>query len=276
MGIRGLVGYGISALLGAAFVVLPATAGSETTPPAVVAQNVGLYTHYWTPPSVSVEPGGTVEFSNPTEVPHGVHWVGTPAGDPECTSGVPVGTTETASGTKWTGTCKFATAGTYTYYCTVHGASMSGKITVGTPSSTPTPTPPTSPTTGPTGTTSAPITGAGDGTGTSPAAAAISALKLGGVGHGGALHGSLQVSQTAAGGTLTIVLQARLGGHRVQVGRLRRSQVSAGSQSWTITLSARARHALHAKGRLALTAKVLLTPPTGADVSLTRTLTLHG
>jgi plastocyanin len=272
MSIRGVVGYGISALLGAAFVVLPAQAGSETTPPAVVAQNVGLYTHYWTPPSVSVEPGGTVEFSNSTEVPHGVHWVGTPAGDPECTSGVPVGTTETASGTKWTGTCKFAAAGTYTYYCTVHGAAMSGQITVGTPSSTPTPTMPTSPTPGPTGTTSAPAPGGG----TPPGAAAISALKLGGAGHGGAFHGSLQLSQAAAGGTLTIVLQARLGGHRVQVGRLRRSQVSAGSQSWTITLSARARHALHAKGRLALTAKVLLTPPTGAVVSLTRTLTLHG
>jgi plastocyanin len=274
MGIRGVVGYGITALLGAAFIVLPAEAGSETTPPAVVAQNVGLYTHYWTPPSVSVEPGGTVEFSNPTEVPHGVHWVGTPAGDPECTSGVPVGTTETASGTKWTGTCKFAAAGTYTYYCTVHGASMSGKITVGTPS--PTPTTPTNPTTGPTGTTSAPTTGGGGGTGTSPGATAISALKLGGAGHGGALHGSLQVSQAAAGGTLTIVLQARLGGHRVQVGRLRRSRVSAGPQSWTIALSAHARHALHARGRLALTAKVLLTPPTGAAVSLTRTLTLHG
>jgi plastocyanin len=274
MSIGGVVGCGISALLGAAFAVLPAEAGSETTPPAVVAQNVGLYTHYWTPPSVSVEPGGTVELSNPTEVPHGVHWVGTPAGEPECTSGVPVGATETASGTKWTGTCKFAAAGTYTYYCTVHGASMSGKITVGTPSPTPTtPTTPTSPTTGPTGTTSPPTTGGG---GTSPGAAAISALKLGGAGHGGALHGSLQISQAAVGGTLTIVLQARLGGRRAQVGRLRRSRVSAGPQSWTIPLSARARHALHAKGRLALTAKVLLTPPTGAAVSLTRTLTLHG
>jgi len=271
--IRRTLGLASIAVLGAAVVVLPAVAGSETTPPSVIAQNVGLYTHYWTPPSVSVEPGGTVEFSNSTEVPHGIHWVGTPAGNPECTSGVPVGTTETASGTKWTGTCKFAAAGTYTYYCTVHGAAMSGKITVGTPSIAP--TTPTSTTTVPTGTTGEPGSGAG-GTGTSPATTAISALQLGAARHGGAVHGSLRVSQTAAGGTLTIVLQARLGGHRVEVGKLRRSQISAGSQSWTIALSGRARHALHAKGRLAVTAKVSLTPPAGTAVSLTRTLTLHG
>ena len=90
------------------------------------------------------------------------------------------------------------------------------------------------------------------------------------------MRGSLRLAQSAAGGTLTIVLQARLGGHRVQVGRLRRSEISAGAQSWTIALSARARHALHAKGRLALTREGHAHAARGTAVSLTRTLMLHG
>jgi plastocyanin len=263
------------ALLGAAVVVLPTVALSETTPPGVVAENVSLYSHYWQPPSVTIEPGGTVEFSNPTAVAHGIRWFKTPAGAPACTAGVPVGTTETASGTKWQGTCTFAAAGTYTYYCTVHGSAMSGTITVGAPSSTPTGTGtgPTA-TSGPTGTPTVP--GAGVPGGTTPVAgSALSTLRLGSAQHGTAVHGSLTIASTAAGGTLTVVLQAKLGGHRVQVGRLTRAYIAAGRQSWTIALSAKARRALRARGHLALLAKVSLTASGGSPVTLTRTLALH-
>ena len=270
MKIRRALGLAGVAVLGAAVVVLPAAALSETTP-GVVAENVGLYTHYWQPPAVKIEPGGTVEFSNPTEVAHGIRWFKTPAGAPVCTAGVPVGTTETAAGKNWNGTCTFTTAGTYTYYCTVHGAAMSGTITVGTPP------PPTGTGTGTTTTTTTSPGGTGSpgsGGSTTPPAA-LTALRIGAVRHGTTVHGSLQVDSSAAGGTLVVVLSAKLGGHRVQVGRLTRAYISAGAQSWSIKLSARARRALHAKGHLVLTAKVSLTPPGGTAVSLTRSLPLH-
>jgi plastocyanin len=262
------------AVLGAAVVVLPTVALSETTPPSVVAENVGE-SHYWRPPSVTIEPGGQIAFSNPTAVPHGIHWISTPAGAPACTAGVPVGTTEKDSGTKWAGTCTFTAAGTYSYYCTVHGAAMSGTITVGAPTTTTTaPTGSTG-----TGTTSSPTgstpTDGGPGGTTTPASAVLSALKLSSTHHGASVHGSLQVASAAAGGTLSVVLQAKLGGRRVQVGRFTRAYLAAGAQSWSIALSARARRALHAKRHLAVLAKVSLTPPGGTAVTLTRTVALH-
>jgi plastocyanin len=266
------------AVLGAAVVVLPTVALSETTPPGVVAENsLTAPYHSWQPPSVTIDPGGTVEFSNPTGVPHGIRWSKTPAGAPACTAGVPVGTTEAASATKWQGTCTFATAGTYSYYCTVHGAAMSGTVTVGTPPPTGTTGTGTGTTPGqstPTGTTTGPVTSAPGGT--MPAGSvALSTLRLGSVRHGTAMRGSLVVPASAAGGTLTVVLQARLGGHRVQVGRLNRTYIAAGKQGWSIALSAKARRALRAKGHLSVLVKVSLTAPGGAPVSLTRSVALH-
>jgi plastocyanin len=268
------------AVLGAAVVVLPAAASSETAPPApaVAAEDVGEYTHRWQPPEVAAAPGGTVEFSNATGVPHGIHWVSGP-GTPECGAGVPVGTTPAASSPKWSGSCTFAAAGTYRYYCTVHGAAMAGTVTVGTPGT---------PTTTPTGTGTGTTTGTSVPTGTAPgpgpgapgatapaASSALSALRLGSAQHGKVVHGSVTIASSAAGGTLTLVLQARLGGHRVQVGRLTRTYIAAGRQSFSIALSARARRALQAKSHLALLAKVSLTPPGGSTVTQSRTLALH-
>jgi plastocyanin len=117
---------------------LPAVASSAG--PSIVATNTpgsGLYSeehHAWTPPQVSVGTGGTVTLSNSSEVPHGIEWRS--ALKPTCEEGagkVPVGTTPAASGTKWTGTCTFSQAGTYTFYCTVHGPEMTGTITVRNP-----------------------------------------------------------------------------------------------------------------------------------------------
>jgi plastocyanin len=118
-------------LLGFAVAVLPAFASSETSP-TVEAVNVGLYSHYWSPSHVSVTAGGLVTLRNPTTVAHGVEWVGGPA-KPGCSGEVPVGMTPAASGTKWSGTCTFSEAGTYTFYCTVHGPEMTGTVTVTVP-----------------------------------------------------------------------------------------------------------------------------------------------
>jgi plastocyanin len=119
-----------AAALGVLLAAVPAVDGSE--PPAVSAVNVGAYSHYWSPPQTMTIAGGTVTIRNSTAVAHGVEWVGGPA-KPECSSGVPVGTTPAASGTQWSGTCTFTKAGTYTFYCTVHGPEMTGTITITTP-----------------------------------------------------------------------------------------------------------------------------------------------
>jgi plastocyanin len=112
----------------------PAVAGSLATPIEAVNEG-GVYgeAQRWLPSAETVIAGSVVTFRNSTEVPHGVRWVSAPT-TPECTSGVPVGTTAAASGTKWSGTCTFTQPGAYTFYCTVHGSEMSGTVTVpGTP-----------------------------------------------------------------------------------------------------------------------------------------------
>jgi plastocyanin len=115
--------------LGAALTALPALAAE---PPTIEAVNVGTYSHYWSPTEAAISTGGSVTLRNSGAIPHGVNWVGGPV-KPECSAGVPVGTTAAASGTKWSGTCTFSKAGTYTFYCTVHGPEMTGTITVTTP-----------------------------------------------------------------------------------------------------------------------------------------------
>ncbi len=118
--------------------MLPSIASSE--PQSIEAVNEGgLYGeqhHHWSNAQQTVLAGEKVTFSNlsPQEVPHGVEWRG--ALKPSCEEGpgkVPVGTTEAASGTKWSGKCTFSQTGTYTFWCTVHHAAMSGTITVKNP-----------------------------------------------------------------------------------------------------------------------------------------------
>jgi plastocyanin len=124
--------FPLAALLGAAAVVLPAVASSEASP-TIAAVNYpggGYYeSHAWSPVAATVAAGGTVTLKNESAtVPHGVRWVNPPA-TPACT-GVPVGTAPQSSATGWSGTCTFTAPGTYTFYCTVHGAEMTGTITV--------------------------------------------------------------------------------------------------------------------------------------------------
>jgi plastocyanin len=126
------------ALLSAAAVLSPTIASATSPTVEAVNEGGGLYGehHRWSPTQVSVAAGGVVSVSNPTAVDHGVNWVGGPE-TPACSSGVPVGTTPAASGSKWSGTCKFTKPGLYTFYCTVHGAEMTGNVTVpGTPVAT--------------------------------------------------------------------------------------------------------------------------------------------
>jgi plastocyanin len=262
------------ALLGVATAVLPAIASSETSPTVEAVNTPGnVYaeeTHSWSPPQTTVMAGGVVTFSNHTEVKHGVHWINPPA-TPACDSGVPVGTTETASGTKWSGTCTFTQPGTYTYYCTVHGSAMAGTITV-TAGGTTTPTPTTTTTTGTTTPTPE----------TPPASPLVGGSSLRSSQHGTTVHGSLDISQAGSGGRLEVDLFARSASlakathaTRVRVGRFVRSSVPTGRQSFAVTLDAKAKRALKRHRRLALTVKITLVPLHGETTTLTRAVVVH-
>src|SRR5271166_1990825 len=134
------------AVLGAAVVVLPAVAGSETSPMIEAVTFGGGYygeSHAWSPAQATVPAGGVVTLSNHTAVEHGVRWVGGPE-TPSCSGDIPVGTTSATRGANWSGTCTFAKPGVYTFYCTVHGSEMTGTITVNASGTTTISQPPSS------------------------------------------------------------------------------------------------------------------------------------
>ncbi len=225
-------------------------------------------THHWSPAQATVMAGGVVTFSNPGTIPHGVEWVGGPA-KPTCSSGVPVGTTESASGSKWSGTCTFAQAGTYTFYCTVHHAAMTGTIVVNANGTTTTTTTTTTPTTTTTTTPTEPPAG-------SPL---VGSPSLRSSQRGGSVKGSLDISKAGAGDRLEIDVFAQSASlakakHStpVRVGRFSRSSVSVGAMSFSVKLDSRARKALRRHRRLALTVKITLTPFYGEPVTITRSV----
>lgn len=263
------------AVLGAAAGVLPALASSETTP-AIEAVNEGAAPypeiHRWSPAQATVLAGGVVSFSNPgSEVPHGIEWVSGPD-KPSCSSGVPVGTTEAASGVKWSGTCSFAQPGAYTFYCTVHHAKMSGTITVqanGTTTVAPTPT---------TTTTATPLP-----TESPRASPLLGGPSLRSSQRGGSVKGTLEISKAGSGEELEIdvfatraSLARKHGAAHVRVGRMFRSSVSAGRLTFAIRLDAAARRALARRHRLALTVKLVLTPVYGETTRFVRLIVEHG
>jgi plastocyanin len=99
---------------------------------------------------------------------------------------------------------------------------------------------------------------------------------------GTSVKGSLDVSQTGAGGRLEVDLIAKSASlarrgrsKQVTVGRLVRTSVSAGRMSFSVALNARGKSALRRHHRLALSVKITLTPTQGAAVTVTRSVVLH-
>jgi plastocyanin len=245
--------------------LVPTVRASETSPTveAVNKPGSGIYAeehHAWSPEQVAVTAGGAVTIRNQGTVPHGVHWVGGPA-TPTCSGGVPVGKEPSASGVQWSGACMFTQAGTYAFYCTVHGPEMTGRITVsaaGTP----------------------PLTPSSEG---SPLAGSASeAIKVAHGQRGRAVRGSIKVSQAGAGARLQVDLLAKrasLAGAGqsglVRVGKLVRSSLQPGPASFKVALDARARRGLAAHRRLALGVRIVLTPAHGPVVTITRSVVLR-
>lgn len=268
--------------LGALVALIPTIANSDTSPTVEAVNEVsGFYNeqhHHWAPASVTVAPGGAVTLQNTTEVAHGVEWVGGPA-TPVCASGVPVGSAPTAAGKKWSGACTFSLTGTYTFYCTVHGAEMTGTITVNAEGTTTTSqqtgsAPTASGESGPA--TASPLGG-------SPLSGrASTAVKLARSQHGRSVHGSVNVSSAGVGGRLEVDLlasAASLGnarhGSQTRIGRFLRSSLKAGAEPFTAPLTATGRAALSRRRRLAVTVKIVLTPAHGSAVRVSRSVVLH-
>jgi plastocyanin len=278
---------GIVALLGAATVVLPGIASSETppTPPTINAVSYKYLgeekeLHYWSPASAKVGEGGTVTFTNPyAEHRHGLKFTGGPA-TPNC-NGLTAEMGEETGALKWQAECSFSAPGTYTFVCTVHPKEMTGTVVVAAAAGGTTTT--TTTTTTPTGTTTvpgSPLPGATTQT-QLLAGAASSAVRVASSQHGHAVHGSLALSQAATGGTLIVELLAPRaslassgGAKPVQVGKLTRSSLHPGQLSFTVPLSTRARRALHRHGHLALRLRIRLSSGASTVTEL-RSVTLH-
>lgn len=294
MGVVGAMRLAAFGTLGALVVVLPTVALSETTPvtETIKAENLGIYTHYWTPSEVQAQAGASVQISNPTEVAHGVEWIDPPGGEaPSCEKSVPVGDTEAASGKNWSGSCTFAKPGVYVFYCTVHGPAMRGQITVGSPApGTPASTSTTPATSTPTGVAGGGASPPGE-TGSSPtshtpasllAGPLRRALELRGAPHGAIIHATLRLSVAAAGAHLAVnvtapqaALTGTSGNSSLQIGHYARSSLHAGIVSFSIHLNALARRALRKRAHLTIAIRLLLKPAHGPVLSLLRSLTLH-
>jgi hypothetical protein len=96
------------------------------------------------------------------------------------------------------------------------------------------------------------------------------------------VHGSIKVSQAGSGGRLEVGLFAAgaslaKAGHptQVRIGRLLRSSLKAGNVPFSVPLTAKGKAALRRHRRLALTAKITLTPLHGAAVTITRGIVVH-
>ena len=100
--------------------------------------------------------------------------------------------------------------------------------------------------------------------------------------HGSSVRGSLEISQSGAGGRLEVDLLAKSASlaktrrsGSVRVGRLVRPSVSAGMESFSVALTTAGKRALRRHRRLVLTVKIALTPTRGTAVSITRSVTLR-
>jgi plastocyanin len=158
--------------------------------------------------------------------------------------------------------------------------------TVATPV-TPPVTPPTTPTT-PVATTSTqpsggapPVTTPGPGPRT-PLPGIAPTLALASTQHGAAVHGAVQIPAADAGARLEVELLAARASlakakrsSRLRVGRLVRSAAPAGSVSFTVALDAAAKRALRHRHKLALTARIVLTPAHDAAVTIARSVLLR-
>jgi plastocyanin len=285
---RRWVFFCLAAALGAALVVMPALASSEGG--SIEAKTVvSGYSYAWSPMQASIGAGAAVTFKNSTSVEHGVEWISPPS-TPSCT-GVPGASAGLLrAGASWSGSCTFAKAGEYSFYCTVHGAAMSGKVIVApngettvTPTGTSTPTYPP-PTAGEGGSTPYPAgaPNAGGGALVLLAGSASNAVKVAASQHGHAVRGSVAIAPAGQGARLEVDLLARSAvlarageAALARIGRLVVSHVHAGAVRFSVSLSQKARKALARHRRLAVTVHITLQSASAKPITITRSTVLR-
>jgi hypothetical protein len=289
MRLRRCLLFGLAAVIGAAVAVLPAVAASETPTVEAITGCSTYYPSYpcWSPSSaVTIAGGGTVKFvDKSSSLEQGIRWIGTV---PTCEN-VPSASQKGS----WEGTCTFTQPGNYRFEGT-QSYSSTGEVVVTVAATTTTTTSTASTTMAPTSSGLAgpagaapepgsPAAGSNAGAQSSPlAGSAASAVRLAPVQHGGAVHGSVEVSQAGAGGRLEVQLLARRAAlasagrtAQAQVGRMVRATLAAGTVSFTVALDAKAARALHVHRRLALNVRIAVTPVDGSPVVITRSVLLR-
>lgn len=107
---RIMAALAITAILGAG-----ASCGDSTGPGG---NSVSIEDNLFDPDNLTVAPGTTVTWTWNGAIDHNVTWDG---------AGVPAPSPTQSSGTY---SRSFATAGTFDYFCSIHGPVMSGTITV--------------------------------------------------------------------------------------------------------------------------------------------------
>jgi plastocyanin len=272
-------------------VVLPSSApGDGTPPPSTASFTAEDFSWHVTgdrsTSDATIAVGGTVTFGYPSGARrHNADFSSGPAPTScEQTAGTPGGTppplptVPTAPG--WSGDCRFDTPGVYSFHCDLHPLQMHGTITVVDPSAPP----PTTGTTTTTTTTTLPGGGPGTTTGTTPPPgggsppplrprAIVARTQV-----GSALHGAValpaagwRVSVTAFASGPALGLRGSHAARRVRVGSIRLRAHRAGRARFALTLDAAARGALRRHGRLAITLRVVATPP-GSGRAVTKTI----
>lgn len=250
----------------AAFVGVLLVGGSaqSQTPVGIVATDNQFRTFANGSPNVTIAAGGMVIFQQDGSNPHNVVFKTAPASC-EQTGGKSSGPVpplpNQASNDAWIGTCTFTAPGTYTFYCAFHGEGMNGSVTVPDGTSPP-PPPPLPPPPSP------------------PIEPAASSLRVSTPQRGFTLRGSVVVR--SAGSRLLARAFAKrrslTGGRsnlQVQVGRQLRSSVGPGRVTFSVPLSAVARRALRRNGRLAISLRLTVDPPTGTTYTATRAVILR-
>jgi plastocyanin len=233
-----------------------AAQGQAPAKAAIVAYDNVFRTVDGNEANVTIVAGGHVDFSYPEGASrHNVVFTGLQPSvcgisrPPSSLTKAPLPSTPT--GPLWEGGCDFAEAGAYPFVCGLH-SNMTGKVTVVAPGTAPPPPPPPPP----------------------PLAPAASALRVASVQRGTSVRGSVRVR--SAGSRLLARAFARRralsGGTsnaQVAAGRQLRSSVPATRVSFSVPLSAAGRRALRRNGRLAITLRLTVTPPSGLGPSYT-------
>jgi plastocyanin len=246
---------------GAALALAVASAGADVpTTASITAKDPYSFDNGSGGHGVTIAQGGTVGFGYPSgSTSHNVVFGGT-----QPTSCTDMPAAPAAQG--WSGSCTFETPGTYAFHCGLHGSLMTGSVEVVDPDAPTTGTGPSPTDTGP-GTNTNPPPANPPGGESNPPSVKVTRHQQGTVVHGSVTTpaGTSRIAVTAF--TAKSALASRRA-RRVRIGSVTKRPKGAGTTSFALRVNRAARRALHRRGRLAVSLRVVITD--GAGYALTR------